>query len=95
MPNSPSLRYFAATGHTVRGKVLSFWQANGGVAVFGRPLSELYTAQNSDGSGRSYQMQFFENARIELHPEYSNPRYSVLLGALGEDRRRPRCFTTD
>jgi hypothetical protein len=73
--------------------VLSFWQANGGLAVFGRPLTELYTTENTDGSGRKYQMQLFENARIELHPENSNPRYSVLLGALGEEMLLPRGWT--
>ncbi len=36
------IRYFAETGHYLRGAFRYFWEANGGVAVFGLPVTEEY-----------------------------------------------------
>ncbi len=39
-----------------------------------------------DGSGRTYRMQYFANARLELHPELvSDPRLAVQIGLLGDE----------
>ena len=73
--------------------MLRFWQTHGGLAVFGMPISELYTAPNADGTGRSYQMQLFENARLEYHPESPDPRHSILLGMLGRQALLPLGWT--
>jgi hypothetical protein len=75
-------RSFAETGHTVCGRLLEYWEQNGGLPVFGFPI----TAQAEQLiEGRPFQVQVFERNRLELHPE--NPRpYDVLLGRLGADR---------
>lgn len=82
---TPTLRYFPQTHHTLRGDLLRFWQQHGGAAVFGSPLTEEVTEPNGDGSGRSYTMQYFERARLELHPENSDPHFRVELGLLGTE----------
>ena len=78
-------RYFAATGHVLREPLLGYWQRHGGLAVFGPPISEVFRATNGDGSGRVYAMQYFANARLELHPESGDPHYAIALGLLGND----------
>ncbi|MDQ2807340.1 MAG: DUF5107 domain-containing protein [Chloroflexota bacterium] len=74
---TPSRRFFAQTGHTLRGDFLAYWQAHGGLAQFGYPLSE----EVSEGG---YTVQYFERNRFEAHPE-NRPPYNVLLGLLGRD----------
>ncbi|MBK9940113.1 MAG: alginate lyase family protein [Kouleothrix sp.] len=77
-----SQRCFAETGLCIAGRMRTFWEQNGGLAVFGLPISEQRAEQVE---GRSLQVQWFERNRLELHPE--NPRpYDVLLGRLGADR---------
>ena len=75
-------RSFAETGHNVCGRMLEFWEQNGGLPVFGYPITDQ--AQELI-EGRPFQVQIFERNRLELHPE--NPRpYDVLLGRLGAQR---------
>ena len=88
-------RVFAETGHAVCGAILKSWRANGlqidgkrgvtdgeSLALFGMPLSGLMTETLSDD--KQYQVQWFERARFELHPENAAP-YDVLLGLLGNE----------
>jgi hypothetical protein len=92
-------RVFAETGHAVCGAILKAWRANGlqidgkkavseaeSLALFGMPLSGLMTETLSDG--KEYQVQWFERARFELHPENAAP-YDVLLGLLGSEMGVP------
>jgi hypothetical protein len=44
----------------------------------------LLGQENGDGTGQSYDVQWFEKARLERHPELHNPRYAILLGLLGK-----------
>ncbi len=74
----------AATGHTLRGTFLHYWQANGGLAVFGFPLTEEFTEINA-ADGKPYTVQYFERNRFEYHPENAGGRYEVLLGLLGAE----------
>ncbi len=60
----------------------SFWRDNGGLAVFGLPLSP---AKNEQVGDQKYKVQYLERARFELHKENAKP-YDVLLGLLGADR---------
>ena len=46
---TPGVAYFAATGHNVRDRFLAHWQAHGGLAQFGYPLSEELTETLEDG----------------------------------------------
>ena len=88
-------RVFVETGHAVCGAILKAWRSNGlqidgkkavsdaeSLALFGMPLSGLMTETLSDG--KQYQVQWFERARFELHPENAAP-YDVLLGLLGNE----------
>ncbi|HMQ30523.1 MAG TPA: sortase [Chloroflexaceae bacterium] len=72
---------FAQTGHTLGGAFLTFWQRNGGLATFGLPLSQPFE-ELSEQDGRPYTVQYFERARLELHPA-NPPAYQVQLGHLG------------
>ena len=73
-------RYFVETRHNTGGRFLEYWELNGGLAVFGYPLSEEFEERLEDG--RVYRVQYFERARFEYHPENPVP-YDVLLGQFG------------
>ena len=76
----PGATYFAQTGHNVGPRFLAYWQANGGLAQFGYPISEEFAETLEDG--QPYIVQYFERARFEHHPENAAP-YDVLLGQFG------------
>ncbi len=78
--------YFPETGHNVRGEFKNYWDRNGGLAVFGFPISEEFTEQTPEGS---FTVQYFERQRFEFHPEKAAP-YNVLLGRLGDSVLRDR-----
>ena len=66
-------RTFPATGQTVRGPFLAYWQAHGGLPIFGYPL----TPERREGP---LTVQWFERARFELHPGDV-----VMLGRVGAE----------
>jgi hypothetical protein len=72
--------YFPETGHNLAEPFLTYWQANGGLAQFGYPITEIFETTLEDG--QRYRVQYFERARFELHPENAPP-YDVLLGQFG------------
>lgn len=74
-------RCFDETGQCIDGRIREFWEQNGGLPVFGYPITpqRLETIE-----GKSLQVQWFERNRLELHPENARP-YDVLLGRLGVD----------
>ena len=72
---------FKETGKAVCGRFLQYWQANGGLAQQGYPLSEEFS-EVSELNGRTYMVQYFERAVFERHPE-NRPPYDVLLSQLG------------
>jgi hypothetical protein len=93
----PGCRFFPETGHSICDDILAAWRASGleidgvpgktdgeSLALFGLPLSGLVT--ETLGDGKQYQVQWFERARFELHPENAPP-YNVLLGLLGNELR--------
>jgi hypothetical protein len=72
-------RCFAETGYCISGRIRAFWEQNGGLPVFGYPT----TPQRPESvEGQTFQVQWFERNRLELHPENAPP-YDVLLGRLG------------
>jgi hypothetical protein len=81
-------RTFPETGKTVSGDFLAYWNANGGLAQQGLPLTDLISEVNPS-DGKTYQVQYFERARFELHPE-NQPPYRVLLGLLGSEQFRAK-----
>ncbi len=87
-PASPTDCVLIATvGHTLRGAFLAYWQASGGLAAFGYPLTEELTETNA-ADGKLYTVQYFERNRFEYHPENAGTRYAVLLGLLGGETWR-------
>jgi hypothetical protein len=79
-PRIPGARYFAETGHNLRGRFLTYWQRKGGLAQFGYPLSEEFVETLEDG--QDHTVQYFERARFEYHPA-NRPPFDVLLGQFG------------
>jgi pimeloyl-ACP methyl ester carboxylesterase len=80
------LRCFAETGLCMRGRIREFWEQNGGLTVFGLPITPQ---QRETVEGKAVYVQWFERNRIELHP-HNAPPYDVLLGRLGGDRIEQR-----
>jgi ELWxxDGT repeat protein len=74
-------RCFAETGFCIQGRIRTFWEANGGLPVFGFPITHQDTTFID---GRPIQAQWFERNRLELHPDNAPP-YDVLLGRLGAE----------
>src|SRR5205085_2628557 len=71
---------FSQTGRCALGRFLAYWQAHGGLAINGYPLSDQRIELLEDG--KPYVVQYFERARFEHHPENPAP-YDVLLGQFG------------
>ena len=82
-------RFFAETGHNVRGDFLAYWNANGGLDRFGYPIGEERLEVDPE-TGKVFVMQWFERARFESHPENAGTQYEVLLGLLGKEIIQPK-----
>jgi hypothetical protein len=85
----PAAQPFPATGYPVSDPFLSYWRANGGLAQFGYPISDLQTEVSALDS-KPYTVQYFERAVFELHPENAGTPYNVLLTPLGTLRYQAR-----
>ncbi len=70
----------------IEGRFAEYWQKNGGLPVFGYPITEARDEVNAD-TGETYPTQYFERQRFELHDENTAP-YDVLMGRLGDDQLR-------
>ncbi len=79
--NTQNPRRFAETGHTLGGRFRTYWEAHGGLAQQGFPISEEFT-EVSDLNHKPYLVQYFERAVFEYHPENAAP-FDVLLSQLG------------
>jgi len=80
--NYPGGQFFAQTGHNLSAGFKSYWEANGGLAIYGYPISEEFDEVNPE-DGKTYTVQYFERNRFEYHPENKGTSYEVLLGLLG------------
>jgi hypothetical protein len=76
-------RCFPQTGQCINGRFRAFWEQNGGLEVFGYPLTPATPVANQE-TGQTYVTQWFERNRFEAHPENAAP-YDVLLGRLGAE----------
>ena len=83
VPGSGSIT-FRETGRAVSGIFLDYWNAHGGLAQQGFPISGLMK-EKSALDGKEYTVQYFERAVFEYHPEQKAP-YDVLLAQLGTFR---------
>ena len=80
----PDSTYFPEVRHSLGGRFLAYWQATGGLPVYGYPLSEEVQEVNPR-DGQMYTVQYFERNRIEYHPENAGSPYEMQLGLLGGD----------
>lgn len=80
-PSPPSAVRVAVPGvgeYWIIEPILSHYRANGALARYGWPLSGLYT--ETVGEARGLAVQWFERARIEVHPDGS-----ITEGRLGAE----------
>ena len=61
-PGDPSQRHFPETGHAVGEPFLRYFDAHGGVRIFGNPITEAVRQE-----GRL--VQYFQNMRLDYYPE--------------------------
>lgn len=82
-------RYFHETQKTVKGNFLLYWEAHGGVAIFGFPVTnevqEIIRGCKCMLDGKPHIVQYFERAVFELHPGLVPHHYNVLLRRLGAE----------
>ncbi len=84
-------KYFPETRHILGGPFLKFWQQNGGLAVYGYPISEE-VSEVSPTDGQTYTVQYFERNRFESHPESAGTPYEVQLGLLGANMLKSKLW---
>ena len=83
VPADQSIRYFSATQHTLSGAFRSYWEASGGLAMFGYPTSEPF---EQDGT----LVQYFERARFEFHSDLPAGSASTIVATWGSVGARAR-----
>jgi hypothetical protein len=74
--------YFKETGHYLSYGFKDFWLRNGGLPVFGYPLTTEFDELNPE-LGKLRTVQYTERQRFEYHPELADTPYETLLGRLG------------
>jgi hypothetical protein len=80
---------FKETGKRLGGRFLTYWNAHGGLAQQGLPISDEFQEKN-DLDGKTYMVQYFERAVFEYHPEKAGTPYEVLLSQLGTFRYKQK-----
>jgi hypothetical protein len=68
--------FFAETDTTLGGAFLNYWRINGGVDVFGLPISDEFEMVTADGQQRI--VQYFERAQFAYYPEDGSVRPEPL-----------------
>jgi glucose/arabinose dehydrogenase len=84
LPAAASAQTFPETGYRLDGRFAQYWAQNGGLPVFGFPISDEAPERGGEGV---YTVQWMERERFERHPENAAP-YDVLLGRLGDEALR-------
>lgn len=85
-PQRPAHAAPQRADHAISPRFAAYWQAHGGLAQYGYPLSDELS-EVSDLDGQAYTVQYFERAVFEQHPENAPP-YDILLAQLGTYRYR-------
>jgi heat shock protein HslJ len=79
MPATPAQaqdqRCFEATGFCISGPIRTYWERNGGLIVFGYPITEQRV---ETVEGRTIQVQWFERDRLEIQADGT-----ITAGRLG------------
>ncbi|MCL5961748.1 MAG: L,D-transpeptidase [Chloroflexi bacterium] len=74
--SGPEVVYFSQTGHNLIFGFLKYWRENGGIQVFGLPVTEEVKEYGDT-------VQYFENGRLRLQAGKPEPE-NVTLGYLGQ-----------
>lgn len=77
-PANTDGQYFHVTQHNVKGQLLAFWQNNGGLPIFGYPLSEEFYQTVGD---ETILVQYFE--RVRLEGRVRDGALSITIAQLG------------
>jgi len=87
--------YYPETGHYLANNFRAFWEDNGGLPVFGYPMTAEFDYLSPE-TGEAHVAQMTERQRFEWHPENIGTPYAVLLGRLGETilQQQGRDWTT-
>lgn len=85
--------YFPETGHSLQNGFRAYWVANGGLMMFGYPLSEEWSEVNEDG--RKVVMQVFERARLEWWPDAVGTPDEITRGLLTIELAREAGWLSD
>jgi len=80
--NDDGALFFTESKHTLANGFRLYWQANGGLPIYGYPLSQEFSEKNAD-DGKTYPVQYFERARFEWHGD-ANGGGSVYIGLVGK-----------
>ena len=70
--------YFAETQHNMCGDFAKYWNAFGGLAIYGFPITEPFQENGIT-------VQYYERARFEAHPGTDDAKFNVLLGLVGNE----------
>lgn len=84
---NPGTLWFPQTHHMVSGLFLDAWNKQGGLTIVGLPKTGVFEEVNPD-DGQRYPVQYFERARMELHPAQNGQVAYISFGLLGNDRLR-------
>jgi hypothetical protein len=79
---------FPRTWRTVQGAFLAYWEAHGGVATQGLPISDMLI-EPTDGGGAAPPRQYFERVVLEYHAD-APPESQVVALPLGQMRYAER-----
>ena len=90
-PSGPNCQTFAETQYSLCAPFLNFWQRNGGLPVFGFPISDT-RAEINQSDGITYNTVWTERERLEYHPKLDGTPYEILLGLLGAEDLRVRGY---
>src|SRR5690606_23142795 len=71
--------YLVETFHNLCGPFAQYWLANGGLKIFGYPLTEPYMENG-------VAVQYFERTRFEHHPGAWPENFDILQGRLGAEQ---------
>jgi len=75
-PRTDDRVYFPPTDHALAYGFKAYWERNGGLPVFGYPLTEEFTENG-------FTVQYTERQRFEWHPTDRGTPYEFQLGLLG------------
>ena len=63
---------FQETGYCISGRIRTYWEAQGGLRVFGLPIGAQVSVLIE---GKMLTMQQIERNRLEMHPNNTAPYY--------------------